>query len=162
MSIRIISALILALVVTGAAMAQSVRAELDAVIVRDAGGATVGLGELVEEPTILHFWATWCAPCRDELPEIETFIEGLEDAGRLVLVSVDTSGFERIEEFLADLGVRLESRQQVEGNVGSVFGFLGYPSTVVVDAEGEVLWRRQGVVAWAEGDGQAVRELVGE
>lgn len=128
-------------------------ADLRSVVVEDGAGARTALAELVDGPTILHFWATWCGPCREELPELERFARGI-DAGRLVLVSVDTVDFSVVEGFLAELGVGLASYRQVEGNVGSAFAILGYPSTVVVDGSGEVLFRRQGAIAW-EDDGEA-------
>ena len=123
-------------------------ADLGAVSVEDRIGETRVLADLVEAPTILHFWATWCGPCREELPELEAFAQSEALGERLVLVSVDTARFERVAEFLDDLGVGLESYRQVSGSVGTQFGILGYPSTVVVDASGEVLLRRQGGIDW--------------
>ncbi|WP_338607393.1 TlpA disulfide reductase family protein [Pelagibacterium nitratireducens] len=129
------------------AAGQETGVDLSAVTVRDAAGETAALGDLVDGPTIIHFWATWCAPCLEELPQLDAFAQGLEP-GELVVVSVDTAGYERIATYLDDLGVGLESYQQIEGNVGGVFAILGYPSTVVVDGEGAVLWRMQGAVDW--------------
>ena len=135
------------LVVPGPAAGQETGVDLSAVTVRDAAGETAALGDLVDGPTIIHFWATWCAPCLEELPQLDAFAQGLEP-GDLVVVSVDTAGYERITDYLGDLGVGLESHQQIEGNVGSVFGILGYPSTFVVDGGGEIVFRRQGAVDW--------------
>ena len=133
--------------------AGAVGADLRSVVVEDGTGARTVLAELVGGPTILHFWATWCGPCREELPELESFARGI-DAERLVLVSVDTVDFEVVAGFLDELKVGLASYRQVEGNVGSAFAILGYPSTVVVDGGGEVLFRRQGAIAW-EDEGEA-------
>ena len=135
------------LVVPGPAAGQETGVDLSAVTVRDAAGETAALGDLVDGPTIIHFWATWCAPCLEELPQLDAFAQGLEP-GELVVVSVDTAGYERITDYLGDLGVGLESHQQIEGNVGSVLGILGYPSTFVVDGGGEIVFRRQGAVDW--------------
>lgn len=130
------------------AAAQPADADLHAVTLRDAKGGQGTLADLVAGPTILHFWATWCAPCREELPELDAFAHELAVGERLGLISVDTAPYERIELLLADLDIGLESHQQIEGNVGSVFGILGYPSTVVVDETGAVLFFRQGALAW--------------
>src|SRR5690606_8261493 len=73
------------------ALAQPMSADRDAVAVDDGAGETVVLGELVEGATSLHFWATWCAPCREELPELQAFAEAEGLGERLVLVSVDTA-----------------------------------------------------------------------
>ena len=130
--------------------------DLSAVTLRDAAGESVVLGDLVAGPTIIHFWATWCAPCLEELPELDRFARDVEP-GRLVVVSVDTADYGRIEDYLADLDVELKSFQQIQGNVGSVFAILGYPSTVVVDETGEVVFQRQGAVDW--GDAEIAREI---
>ena len=140
-----------ALLAPGVASGQDAGVDLSAVTVRDAAGERAVLADLVAGPTILHFWATWCAPCLEELPQLDGFADGL-GAGELVVVSVDTAGYERIADYLSDLGVELESYQQIEGNVGSVLGILGYPSTVVVDDAGEIVFRRQGSVDWADAD----------
>ncbi|MAN76140.1 MAG: hypothetical protein CML24_02800 [Rhizobiales bacterium] len=143
--------LIAALLVPGVASGQATAADLSTITVRDAAGETTALSDLVGGPTIVHFWATWCAPCLEELPQLDAFAQGLEP-GELVVVSVDTAGYERITDYLGDLGVGLESYQQIEGNVGSVFGILGYPSTLVVDDGGEIVFRRQGAVQWSDAD----------
>ncbi|WP_332717006.1 TlpA family protein disulfide reductase [Pelagibacterium mangrovi] len=130
-----------------------------AVMLEDGSGRIVDLSELVEGPTILHFWATWCAPCREELPELEAFAEAEDLGERLVLVSVDTLDYERVAAFLDELGVGLESWRQVEGNVGNAFAILGYPSTVVVDGAGAMPWRQQGAVNW--GDAEETGEMMG-
>lgn len=140
-----------ALLAPGVAAGQDAGVDLSTVTVRDAAGERAVLADLVAGPTILHFWATWCLPCLEELPQLDAFAEGLEP-GELVVVSVDTAGYERIADYLGDLGVALDSYQQVEGNVGSVLGILGYPSTVVVDETGAVIWRQQGSVDWADAD----------
>lgn len=139
-------------------------ADLSSVVVEDGAGARTVLADLVDGPTILHFWATWCGPCREELPELESFAQGI-DAERLVLISVDTVDFAVVEAFLDELGVGLTGYRQVEGNVGSAFAILGYPSTVVVDGTGEVLFRRQGAIAWEDageaGEVMAIIEAAG-
>lgn len=144
------------LLMPGVARGEGGGVDLSAVTLRDAAGEIVVLGDLVDGPTIVHFWATWCAPCLEELPQLDGFAQGLEP-GRLVVVSVDTADYGRIEDYLGDLGVGLSSYQQIEGNVGSVFAILGYPSTVIVEETGKVSWRMQGAVEW--GDADTAREI---
>lgn len=153
--ITVICATLAALSVSNA-RGEHLQADLSAITLRDPSGAQSVLADMVEGPAIVHFWATWCAPCLRELPELDTYAQGLEP-GELVVVSVDTAEYERVETYLDALGVSFVSHQQIAGNAGSVFGILGYPSTVVVDSVGTVLWRRQGAVNWADAD--LVREI---
>lgn len=134
------------------AMAQSTAVNLRAVTLEDGAGNRTVLADLIDGPTIVHFWATWCGPCREELPELDAFARAEGLGARLALVSVDTVEFARVSDFLDELGVALESHRQVEGNVGTAFAILGYPSTVVVDDAGTVLFRRQGAVDWEDED----------
>ncbi|RDE07560.1 TlpA family protein disulfide reductase [Pelagibacterium lacus] len=138
------------LAASGAATAQAV--DLASLSIATPQGQTLTLAEAVQGPVILHFWATWCAPCREELPELQAFSDSLQRPEALLLVSVDTSSYERVVSFLADLGVELQSHQIAVGNAGTLFGFLGYPSTVVVDADGAVLYRKQGPIDWLDAD----------
>lgn len=141
------------------ARAEGPLARLD---VTGADGAVTTLGERVEPPAVLHFWATWCAPCLRELPEVAEFAQerpGL--AARLALVSVDTAPFARVKAFLADrLGLTdLSTLKVVEGNAGAAFGLTGYPATVFLDADGQVTRRHAGILDWGD---EAVRATIAD
>ncbi|WP_164730588.1 TlpA disulfide reductase family protein [Pelagibacterium montanilacus] len=151
-----------AILTMGMAHAQPAAVDLAAVTVRDAADNRLTLNERIATPTILHFWATWCAPCREELPELAAFDAVLDEQGlaeRLVLVSIDTIDFAAITAFLDDLALEIDTLQQIKGNAGSAFGILAYPATVVVDGDGAVLFHRQGVVAWD--DPEVAQDMVG-
>lgn len=112
---------------------------------------------LPEGPSILHFWATWCVPCRDELPLLADFAAALAAEGRgeaLVVVSVDTAPYARIRSFIEDdLGLDgFESWLIAEGNPGSRLGLFGYPATLLLAADGSVAQRLLGPVDWSGGD----------
>ena len=117
-------------------------------------GEPAPLDELAPEgPVILHFWATWCAPCRTELPALDRFVGELarRDAeAKLLAISVDTAPFARVEAFLVeDLGLeRLGTWLVAKGNPGSAFGLFGYPATLLVDGDGTIRKRIAGPVDW--------------
>ena len=106
--------------------------------VETAEGETVPLSALTADaPSVLHFWATWCAPCIVELPELAAFMAQHPDlAAGIVPVSIDRSGMARIEGFLENLGVTLRSVRLAEGNAGAAYGLNAYPSTVFLSADG--------------------------
>lgn len=118
---------------------------------------------LADGPAIVHLWATWCAPCREELPALADFADRLRREGlshRLVLISIDSGGYGRIRRFLEDdLGLPDLHSWQADGRtVGAVFNVRGYPTTVMLDADHDLVVRHAGVLAWA--DKQAQDELV--
>ena len=128
--------------------------DLAAITVRSAAGEAV-LSDLVgEAPVIVHFWATWCVPCRAELPEVEAFAARLGALGlrdRLIVVSVDRFEFDRVEAFLrGDLGLSLDTVQEPDGAAGIAFALFGYPSTVLLDAGHRVVTRYPGAIAWTD------------
>lgn len=127
---------------------------------RKSAAAGASLARVLPEgPAIVHVWATWCAPCRAEMPEIARFAGDLDRAGlgdRLVLISIDTGDYRRIEHFLHDdLGLAaLQSYQDPTGRTGRVFRLHGFPSTVLLDGERRMVSGYQGSIDW---NGPAIR-----
>lgn len=106
-----------------------------------ADGSTVRLGStLAGEVTLVNLWATWCAPCREELPVLEAYTQR-PDAVRVLTVQVD-SGMAGGLRMLAELGVTLPSVHDGKGARGPVRAALDVPSTLpasyVVSADGAV------------------------
>lgn len=111
-------------------------------------------------PAIVHFWATWCAPCREELPELADYAESLERSGlrgNLAIVATERGSRERIDRFLAE-DVQLPDLnvlQDHEARSGSLFGLFGMPATVLLDAQGRVVGKHAGPLDWND---EEVRE----
>jgi thiol-disulfide isomerase/thioredoxin len=110
------------------------------------------------KPGILHFWATWCGPCREELPSLDAYSNALTEdelATRLIVVAVEPSPREKIDRFLDDLGLPDFATLQDAGNrSGAVFGLFGMPATILIDAEGRVVGQHSGPLDWSD---EAVR-----
>lgn len=154
-----VARVVLALGLVAGATNSSATADIKSIELIDARSRSIPLNEVLPHASaILHLWATWCGPCRKELPGVERFAdelarERLED--RLVVVSTDKGPFEQVALFLDDLGLeRLHSWQVHHGHLGNVFQVLGYPTTLLLDAEGNVIERRTGSLEW---DDDAVR-----
>lgn len=100
-------------------------------------------------PAILHFWATWCAPCVVELPQLAAFAEAHPALGaQITVISIDRRPIAEVTEFLRDLGLTLDTVRLAEGNAGTVYGLKAYPSTVFVDAHGTPVRVITGSVPW--------------
>ena len=125
-----------------------------ALSVLGADGKRVELTSLLERPTLVHFWATWCKPCVEELPSLMHFRDALEKEGlaKVILVSVESEADgKRILEFQKSLGVDLRSYRAPKGGVASAFD-IGYrlPRTFVLGPGGSVLDERQGSQKWTD------------
>lgn len=124
-----------------------------AITVRAGVAEPQKLSDLVAgRPTILHFWATWCAPCREELPKLDGFAAEIAARGladRLLAISVDTKPHDRVAAFLHAVGVaHLPGWQVASGNAGSAFRLFGYPATLLIAPDGTVAERFAGPVDW--------------
>lgn len=109
----------------------------------DVDGQTFRFEPGDAELTLLDFWATWCAPCREEVP----FLKELEDRWgergfRLVAISDESP--EAIREFVEEFGIDYVNLVDAEGDVASAYRVLGLPTGYLVDAEGAILWTMPG------------------
>lgn len=117
-------------------------------------GKRVELAALFDRPALVHFWATWCKPCVQELPSLLTFRDALEKDGaaRVVLVSVESEADgKRIEQFGKSLGVDLKSYRAPKGGLAAALD-LAYrlPRTFVLGKGGAVLDLKQGSQNWSD------------
>jgi thiol-disulfide isomerase/thioredoxin len=106
-------------------------------------GDTVALESLRGAPVMLNVWATWCIPCRDEMPLLEALHREYAPHGlRVVGVSVDATGMVRdIEAFLADVGVTFTILHDPAERFTRAFRTIGVPETFLIDRDGVVVRR---------------------
>lgn len=114
-----------------------------------ADGARVSLAQFAGRPLVVNFWASWCVPCRKEMPALGRVSEQL--AGRVAFVGVNYQD-ERsaAAEFQRAAAVRYPSGTDPDGEVGRRYGVMGLPTTVLVDAGGRIVGRRLGEVSERE------------
>lgn len=97
-------------------------------------------------PTVLTFWATWCGPCRSELPIKKAFYD--EYAGDIQFIAVNMtrteSSIDAVERYVTEYDITYPVVLDQNGSVAAMFGIRGTPTTVVVDAEGVVVARWTG------------------
>lgn len=132
--------------------------------VLDPDGRSVPLQSLTDRPSLVHFWATWCEPCRAELPGLLKFRRSLEESGgKVVLVSVeDAAAAERIRAYGTKLDPAFASYRGPTGGLADRLD-LGYsvPRTYVVGRGGLVLKTFYGAQSWEDPAFQAkIRALM--
>ena len=111
-------------------------------------GDSVSLARLRGRPVLLNIWATWCAPCRDEIPYLERLHTEHGGAGLEVIgVSTDARGEEeRIAAFAKEMGMTYPIWLDPAQRVNTVFLALGVPSSYLIGRDGILLWRHLGVL----------------
>ncbi len=113
------------------------------------GGEPLDLGEL-RGPAVINLWATWCEPCRRELPEFQA---ASTDHGDVRFLGVDIGEDPSdAQAFLDELGVTFEQFADEEGELSDRLGVAALPVTLVVDADGEIAERQLGPMSRAELD----------
>lgn len=100
---------------------------------------------------LLNIWATWCGPCRIEMPSIEELHRVLGPRGlRVVAVSVDDPGQEpQIRSFARDLGLTFEILHDPSGAIGKAYQVTGYPETFVIGRDGVIRKKVIGASNWS-------------
>jgi len=133
------------------------RARVDAEFV-DGDGNTVSLRDFSGKVVLLNFWATWCPPCRAEMPSIDRLAG--EVAGEdiaIVPLSVDRGDTDRLRSFFKQIGVRnLRIYHDQPNAVMRKAGVLGLPITLILDREGNEVARIQGDADWDSDAAKAI------
>ena len=119
----------------------------------------------LKKPTVLSFFATWCVPCRAEMPELDTLSQSYKDINfYLVNVSGLTQGKSKMKEdpekvkmMVDKLGVSLQVLMDKYGKVAEKYGVKSLPRLVVIDQKGKVHYIHDG---YAPGDENKLKEVL--
>ena len=129
---------------------------MPAVNVTDPAGDSLNLGALQGTPVLMNLWATWCAPCVKEMPLLDALAGEYEGRLRVLTVSQDMQGAEKVEPFFAQGGfAHLEPWMDPGNDLGFAVGGGVMPTTVLYDASGREVWRVQGEFDWSGEEARA-------
>ncbi|MCG6940848.1 MAG: TlpA family protein disulfide reductase [Thiohalocapsa sp.] len=124
---------------------------------KGADGKTYRLADMRGQPVIVNFWATWCPPCRAEMPAMQRAWEQLKDEG-IMLVAVNAGDSEgEIAAFVEHMQVSFPLPMDTNMQVTQSWPLKGLPTTFVVDPQGRLVYRAQGEREW---DDAALLDLV--
>jgi thiol-disulfide isomerase/thioredoxin len=115
---------------------------------KDTEGETFMLETTRGKWVFLHFWASWCGPCRKEMPAIQRMSELIQD-DRLAIVMINTAENEdTIFSFLGETGTELDSLMDRDGLVTEAWQPRGLPTTFLIDPNGRVRYQAIGGREW--------------
>jgi peroxiredoxin len=116
--------------------------------VSDPQGKKISLKDFRGKVVFLNFWASWCVPCREEMPAIERLYQEFKDKNFVVLaVSVKDRRQDAID-FAKELKLTYPVALDPEGHVGLLYGAWGLPTTYLIGPKGEGLARAWGPADW--------------
>jgi thiol-disulfide isomerase/thioredoxin len=121
----------------------------------DGTGHARTLAEFRGKVVLLNIWATWCGPCRKEMPTLDRLQAALGGPDfEVVPLSIDRKGLEAVDKFYAEIGIQHLARYLAPSSseVFDKLSVFGLPATFLIDRQGRELARRDGPAEWDSPD----------
>lgn len=113
----------------------------------DLNGKAWDLSALRGRAVLINFWATWCAPCKEEMPTLQTLAD--LEGERLAVLTVNVrEPLPRVRRYVQTSGLALPVLPDPKGEITRAWGMTVFPSTVLVDAQGRARQVISGAVDW--------------
>jgi len=103
---------------------------------QDADGQSVSLSNFRGRPVLINFWATWCYPCRIEIPYILQVYNKWSDDGLVLLTINDGESPSRVGEFMQSQGLSFPVLLDIKGSIAQNYNVVGLPTTFFIDKDG--------------------------
>ena len=118
--------------------------------VYDGDGNAVHLSDFKGKPVVLNFWASWCGPCKMEMPDFEAKCKELEGNVVFMMINATDGGRETVDTakaFLAESGYTFPVYYDTEYSAIYAYGVNAFPTTFFIDAEGNLIAYGQGAMS---------------
>jgi peroxiredoxin len=118
----------------------------------DMQGQKVTLSQFRGKVVVLNFWATWCPPCREEMPSMERLHRDLESKGLVMLaVNVEENGKKAVSQFLQKTPYSFPILLDSESDAQNAYGVFRFPESYIIDRNGVVVEKIIGGRNWLSG-----------
>jgi len=130
---------------------------------RDAAGGTSSLSAYRGSLVLLNFWATWCGPCREEMPSMEQLSRNFGGHGLVVVAVNQRENTALVNKFMKTHGLNFATPMDTDGRVAASYRVYGIPVTYLIDGNGQAIGMKSGPRDWASAEVVSVfRKLIGE
>lgn len=132
--------------------------EVDPISFVDESGAERTLADWQGKVVLVNFWATWCAPCRHEMPTLDNLNAQLGGPDfEVIALSLDRGGLDKPKTFYSEIGIKsLKLYGDKSGKSGRTFRAVGMPTTVLIGRNGKEIGRIAGPAEWDSEDALAL------
>jgi thiol-disulfide isomerase/thioredoxin len=114
-------------------------------VLEDLEGNTINLADYSTQTVFISFWATWCPPCRAEMPSIRKFYNAFGEKVSLFLITTEERG--KVEAYLRDSGYNLPVYFQ-KSSANGILNIKSYPTSFLISKKGEILIHKKGAADW--------------
>lgn len=128
-------------------------------VLKDIHGKTVSLAQFKGKPVLLNFWATWCGPCKEEMPSMQKLYDAAQNNGKfqIIAISIDRFNIEKVNQYAKDLNLTFPILIDPDREIRKTYFIRGLPTSYLIDSEGKL----QGFVSGARNwDNPASLELM--
>src|SRR5678815_5534743 len=115
----------------------------------DAVGGIVSISGNRGNLILLNFWATWCGPCREEMPSMEQLSRSFGGQGFTVLAVNQRESAAQVERYMKTNGLNFRAPLDTDGRVSASYRVYGIPATYLIDAHGQAIGMKSGTRDWA-------------
>ena len=112
-------------------------------------GKSATLADSKGQVVLLNVWATWCEPCKIEMPSMEQMEKELGPKGlKIVAVSIDEGGPDAVRQFARDYGLTFRILQDQSGRIQRIYQTTGVPESFVINRQGKIVKKVIGAADW--------------
>lgn len=113
-------------------------------------GGNIALSDYAGDVIIMNFWATWCPPCRAEMPGLNRFYEAYRDKGVVLLAINEEESVETVRPFIQNNNFTFPILLDLQGRVAQQYSTRSFPTTFIIDRHGTIQHVQTGVITEAE------------
>ena len=117
--------------------------------VYDADGNEVKLSDYLGKPVVLNFWASWCGPCKREMPDFDEKYQALGENVQFLMINLTDGNTETVEgasAFIASQGYTFPVFYDTSSMAAAMYGISAIPATFFIDAEGNAIAQATGAI----------------